>query len=83
MGEAVEWPMEKAIRSKTLVFGLPTAIFLIDVALTVYSQELVASISPLMHLAGGFSMGLFFLHFWEENLRLSGARSKNLKKSTM
>lgn len=69
--------MGRIIHSKALVFGLPTVIFLIDVALTVSSRQLVEVTSSWMHLAGGFSMGLLFLYFWDENLRSSGA-GKNI-----
>lgn len=62
--------MERFIHSRSIVFGLPTVIFLMNVAFTLFSRELVAITSPWMHLAGGFSMGLFFLYFWEQNLRL-------------
>lgn len=69
MGETII--MDRAINSKAIVFGLPTAIFLTNLAITAYSRDLIIIISPWMHFAGGFSMGLFFLHFFEENLRLS------------
>jgi len=65
--------MDRIIRSKAIVFGLPVFIFIVDVILIVSNRELVGVTSPWMHLIGGFSMGLLFLYFGEENLRLSGA----------
>ncbi|MBI3046513.1 MAG: hypothetical protein HYY86_03210 [Candidatus Harrisonbacteria bacterium] len=65
--------MDKIIQSKALVFGLPIFIFIADVVLIVFNRELITVTSPWMHLTGGFSMGLIFLYFWGEDLRLSGA----------
>lgn len=61
--------MEKIIHSKSLVLGLPASIFLINLVLTAFGGELIEVTSPWMHFAGGFSMGLLFLHFWGEDLK--------------
>lgn len=70
--------MDKIIHSKAIVFGFPILVFLLDVGFTLSGERLIELTSPWMHFAGGASMGLFFLYFWEENLRLSAPKSKFL-----